>query len=153
MTTPGIFASPYANSPDAFLSAPSGQGDGPRVIVRTATIPASTTAGTVVGLVPFNKGASLQYGSAVNYDVLDSGTVVQAAFGYVYDADTVFTNDPDAFNAANDIANTGGVQRPTSTVGATFVAEADGWLAVTLSGSATDTAGNITFNGTITYQV
>ena len=150
MTTPDIFAD--GENEDSFFHAPSGQGDGPRSVVRTATIPSGTTAATVIGLVPFNKGAIVDYGSALAIADLDTATNVTLDWGFIYDDDTTFTNDPDAFAAAVATAQTGGVIRPSENAGATFKADANGWVAVTTAGGSTDTDGDITFNGTISYQ-
>ena len=106
----------------------------------------------VVGLVPFQKGAIVQYGSALAIADLDTGATVTLDWGFVYDDDTTYTNDPNAFAAAVVTAQAGGVIRPSEVAGATFVAEADGWVAVTVAAGPTDTEGNITFNGTISYQ-
>lgn len=152
MTTPNIFADGYTNSEDAFLNAPSGQSDGPRLVARSATVPDSTSAGSVIGLIPFNKGFRLSYGSALAVDDLDTGTDVEIEWGYVYDNDTAFTNDPDAFRAASTIAQTAAVGFPTARGGATFEAVADGWVTVTTSGGSTTTEGVISINAIVSYQ-
>ena len=120
MTNPDIFAA-GEDSTNSFFNVPSGQSDGPRVVVRTATVPDSTTAGTVIGLVPFQKGARVQYGSALAVADLDTATNVTLNWGYVYkDNDTTTNiNDPDAFAAAATTAQAGGVLRPTATAGST----------------------------------
>lgn len=150
MTTPDIYA--QGEGVNSLLNVPSGQSDGPRLVVRTATIPSGTAAASVIGLVPFQKGAIVQYGSALAFDDLDTGGTVVADWGFVYDDDTTFTNDPDAFATGLITAQTAGVVRPSAVAGATFQAEADGWVAVTLTAGPTDTEGDITFNGTISYQ-
>lgn len=153
MTNPAIFAT-GEDSTNSFFNAPAGQGDSPRLVVRTATIPDSTTAGTIIGLVPFNKGASLDYGASLAVADLDTATNVTLNWGYVYkDNDTVTNiNDPDAFAAAATTAQAGGVLRPTATAGATFEATADGWITVSLAAGPTSQAGDITFNGVISYE-
>lgn len=150
MTTPDIYA--QGEGVNSLLNVPSGQSDGPRLVVRTATIPAGTAATTVIALVPFQKGGIVQYGSALAIDDLDSGATVTLDWGIVYDDDTTYTNDPDAFAAAVTTAQTGGVIRPSEVAGSTFQAEADGWVTATVAAGPTDTEGDITFNGTISYQ-
>lgn len=154
MTTPDVFATGYTASAEAFLNAPSGQGDSPRLVVRTATVPDDSSVGTVIGLVPFNAGASIDYGSALTVADLDTSTNVTLNWGYIYDDNDSVTNvnDVDAFAAAATTAQAGGILRPTAVAGATFVATASGWVAVTIAGGATTTAGDITFNGTISYE-
>lgn len=152
MTTPDVYAT--GESANSFFTAPSGQGDGPRLVVRTATVPDASTTGTIIGMVPFNKGAILQYGSALAVDDLDTATDVTLDWGWIYsDNDTTTNiNDTNGFAAAATTAQAGGILRPTATAGATFEATADGWIAVTTGGGSTTTAGDITFNGTISYQ-
>ena len=154
MTTPNIFANGYSNSDDAFLNAPSGQGLPSRPVRATATIAASSASGTVVGLIPFNKGASLEMGTiALLTADLDTGTDVTFTLGYVYDDNVTYTNDADAFilsstgfQAAAALVNGNG------TGGFSFVAEADGWIAVTTGGGSTTTAGDITLEARVTYE-
>jgi len=154
MTTPDIFADGYSNSDDAFLNAPSGQGIPARPVRATATIAASSASGTVVGLIPFQKGASVEMGSiALLTADLDTGTDVTFTLGYVYDDNTTYTNDPDAFITSNT-----GFQSAAALVGADgtggfgFVAEADGWVAITTGGGATTTAGDVTLEARVTYE-
>lgn len=153
MTTPAVFAT-GEDSANSYFNAPAGQGDSPRLVVRTATIPDSSTVGTIIGLVPFNKGASVSYGSALAVADLDTGTDVTLNWGYHYaDNDTVTNiNDADAFAAAATTAQAGGVVRPTATAGSTFEATANGWVTVSIAGGSTTTAGDITFNGIISYE-
>ena len=154
MTTPDIFADGYANSADAFLNAPGGQGS-PDVPVRaTVTTAAIIVSGTVIGMIPFNKGASIEMGSgAVLAPDLDTSTNVTFELGFIYDDDGTFTNDPNAFilsstafqTAANFVAFDG-------TGGFTFDAEADGWIAITTGGASTTTSAETTLECRITYE-
>lgn len=153
MTTPTIFAAGYTDSEQAFLNAPGGQYEGARTVKAVATVPASTASGTVIGLVPFAKGATFMYDSVLALTDLDTGTNVTFTAGYVYDDNVTYTNDPDAFVTSNASAQTGGLVRFDATAGTAFVAEADGWLAVTTGGGSTTTAGTITYLGSVTYQV
>jgi hypothetical protein len=153
MTTPDIFATGYSESASAFLNSPGGQGC-PDVPVRaTATIAAASASGTVVGLIPFNKGASLEMSGVFTTADLDTGTDVTFELGYVYDDNTTYTNDPNAFIASNT-----GLQSAAANVvfdgtgGVTFEAEADGWIALTTGGGATTTEGTVYLNGRITYE-
>jgi len=104
MTTPDIFADGYSNSPDAFVNSPGGQGD-PSVPVRaTVTTEAVIVSGSVIGMIPFNKGASLEMGTgALLAPDLDTSTNVTFTLGFVYDDDTTFTNDPDAFILSDSV--------------------------------------------------
>jgi len=151
MTSPTIFATGYTSA-DSYNLAPSGQHDGPRSIVRSISVPATTATDTIMGFFPFQKGMTVSYGSAIVSDDLDSSTNVTLDVGYVYDDSATYTDDLDAFISASTIAQAGGVSYFDEKAGATFVAEADGWVVVQ-NNAATTTTGTITFNGTISYQV
>lgn len=155
MTTPDIFADGYTNSADAFLNSPSGQGLPDRPVRATVTVPAATASGDVIGLIPFQKGASLEMGSGALLTAdLDTGTDVDFVLGFVYDDDTTFTNDPDAFITLNTGLQAAAALVPfDGTGGFTFVAEADGWIAMTLSGGQpTTTAGDLVLSTRATYE-
>jgi hypothetical protein len=154
MTTPTVLANGYSDAEVDVNLAPSGQGDGPRVVVRTAVVADNATAGTTYGLVPFQKGASVDYGAKLITSDLDTATNVTWNFGYTYlDNDTTTNiNDTDAFISAQS-GQTAGVLGFDEVAGATWVATAPGWLTATLAAGPVTTAGTVTFNGTITYQV
>ena len=155
MTTPDIFATGYTASAEAFLNAPTGQGDSPRLVIRTAAVADSASVGTVYGLVPFNKGARVHYNGVIAHDQLDTATLMTVDVGYVYDDNDTVTNinDPDAFVDGSTGPRAAGVIEFNAPAGATFEATDDGWIVLTIAagGSATQ-AGNITFNGMISYQ-
>lgn len=153
MTTPNIFADGYTNSADAFLNSPSGQGLPDRPVRATVTVPASTTSGTVIGLIPFQKDASLELGGMLLTADLDTSTNVTFELGFVYDDNTTYTNDPNAFiTSSTALQSTAALVSFNGTGGATFVAEADGWIAITTGGGSTTTAGVLVLNGNITYE-
>lgn len=154
MTTPDVFADGYTNSADAFLNSPSGQGLPDRPVRATVTTAAIITSGTVIGMIPFQKGASLEMGSgALLAPDLDTSTNVTFELGFVYDDEVTFTNDPNAFilssTAFQTAANFVGFD---GTGGFTFVAEADGWIAITTGGGSTTTAAQTTLEARITYE-
>lgn len=154
MTTPIVLASPYTDAELDVNIAPSGQGDGPRIVVRTAVVADNASAGTSYGLVPFQKGVSVDYGSKLITSDLDTATNVTWNFGYIYlDNDTTTNiNDTDAFISAVS-GQSASVIGFDEGAGATFVATAPGWLIATLAAGPVTTVGTITFNGTISYQV
>lgn len=153
MTTPDVFAN-GEDSANSFLNAPSGQGDGPRLVIRTATVPDSSSVGTLIGLVPFQKGARVQYGSVVATAQLDTDTLISIDIGFVYDDNDTSANinDVDAFVDGSTTARAGGVMEFTNQVGTTFEATAQGWITATILGGPVTLADDLTFNGTISYQ-
>ena len=147
MTTPDIFAN--GENENSFFNAPSGQGDGPRLVVRTVVLPPSP-ADTLIGMIPFNKGFILDNSSTITSD--DLSTTGSLNWGFIYDDDTTFPNDTNAFVAGTAIINGGGIIRPTEDEGMDFVAEANGFIVFELIGSSTTATGNITINGIVSYQ-
>lgn len=99
MTTPSIL-NPRYTAENAFRNAKVDRSGAARKETFTVTVPASTL-GTIIGLVPFQTGATFDYDSAIFVDALGGAVSI----GYVYDADTVFTNDPDAFVTATSSAS------------------------------------------------
>lgn len=155
MTTPAIYST--GGSTLSNFTAPSGPGDGPRVVVRTASIPSGTTAGTLVGLIPFQKGASV--GSISFFtDQLDSATNTTAEFGYIYNSNDTVTNinSTNAFTStAVSTCQTGGVIREatTSATVASWVATAAGWITCDFPGGPTTKTGNISARAVVSYQI
>ena len=149
MTTPTIFA----EGSERLTLAPVLRNGGAQHVSRTVTVPASTVVTTIIGMIPFQKGARVNYGgTSILSDDLDTGTDVVLDVGFVYDDDTTFTNDPNAFIAASTVAQAGGIDLFDATAGYTFVAEADGFIAITTGGGATTTAGDITMDAVISYD-
>ncbi len=154
MTTPDIFAD-GEDSANSFLNAPSGQGDGPRMVKRTATVADSASVGTVYGMIPFNKGAQFSYGGTTIIPTnLDTATLLTLDVGYIYnDNDTSSNiNDDNAFVDNSTTGRAGGVIAFSAVAGKTFEATADGWLVVTTAGGSVTTAGTMTADAIISYQ-
>lgn len=149
MTTPTIF-SDVANLPFVAKSEPQG------VLAQKAiaAIPASTAAGTNIGMIRFNKGFSLT-GLALKSDDLDSGTNVVLDVGYLYD-DTTGEDDNAFFNDIDIAQDAGSVIWPIADgllTGISFTATGDGYLSITTRTSSTTTAGNITAIAQFTYNL
>lgn len=154
MTTPIVLANGYTDAELDVNIAPSGQGDGPRLVIRTAVVADNASAGTTYGLVPFQKGMSVDYGTRLVTSDLDATTNVTWNYGYIYlDNDTTTNiNDTDAFISAVSGQSASVISFDEGS-GATFVATAPGWTVATLAGGPVTTAGTITHNGIISYQV
>lgn len=107
------------------------------------TIPASTVITTVVGLVPFVKGARFCQGSSQLYIAdLDTSTNVTFDIGYTYE-DSANTSDDNAFASALTTAQTGGLITFDEFAGLDFVAAGNGWITLTVTGGSTTTAGAV----------
>lgn len=153
MTTPTIYPAQFNPSiGDVFAKAPALRNGAVQAVEVTVSVPSSTATSTVIGLMPFNKGARIHYDSRLLTADLDSSTNVTLDVGYVYDDNTTYTNDPNAFVAASTTAQTGGIITFSATAGFQFIAEADGWVAVTTGGGSTTTTGNIQAELMVSYD-
>jgi len=152
MTTPSIAPTAYAKDSTDFLKSKVSR-DGNMVLAAgSVSVPSSTASGTVIGLIPFQKGARLGYGSRVHTADLDSGTSVTFDIGYVYDDNVTYTNVANAFVAASTTPQTSGMIEMTAAAGMTWQAAADGWIAITTGGGSTTTTGTVTFNLELSYD-
>lgn len=151
-TLPTIAPTGYDKTINDFLKTKSDKSGAIRLSTGSVSIPATTASGTLVGLIPFNKGAKLAYGSRVYTADLDTSTNVKLDIGYTYYDSTTGTSDPNAFVAAATTAQTGGMIEMTAVEGATWTAAADGWITATIGGAATTTTGSLTFNLGVAYD-
>ena len=135
MTNPTIVPTKYAADDGDYNIAKVDRSGALRVEQNSVTIPAATASGVVVGIVPFRKGAKFVFGASKLYVAdLDTGTDVTMDIGFVYSDAVTYTSDPNAFASALTTAQTGGLIVFDEHAGLTFIAEADGWIAVTLGG-------------------
>ena len=143
MTTPTILPTGYAGDATDYLKTKVDRDGCIREQYSTVTIPATTVTTTVIGLVPFNKGFRLSSGATrLAVGDLDTSTNVTIDVGYVYKTGSAETDDQNAFASALTIAQTGGYivfDEPTTDL--PFVAADDGWIALTIGGGNTTTAG------------
>jgi hypothetical protein len=150
MTTPTLF-SDVASIATVSKSEPQG------VIAQKfeLSLPVSTVADTLCGVVRFQKGFTLTGLSIVATD-MDAGTDLLLDVGYVYDSAS-FTDDEDAIIDGSDIGqDAGSVVWPIADgllTGVSFTAEGDGYLSITTRANAVETAGTITGIATFTYNV
>lgn len=154
MTAPTLYPSKYSGTAVDYNRAKIDRSGALRTEAVTVTVPSSTASGTVIGLVPFRKGARFVCNaSGVFTTDIDTGTTVNASVGYVYDDNVTYTNAPAAFVSASTVPQTGGIIPVTGLATAyTFVAAADGWITVTTGGGTTTTAGTISAQITLAYD-
>lgn len=154
MTTPNIFAA-GEDSVNSFFNVPSSEGDGPRMVVRTATVADSASVATIFGLIPFNKNAEFSYGgTTITTTALDTATLLTLDVGYIYTDNNTTSNinDDNAFVDNSTTGRAGGVIAFSAFAGKTFKATANGWLVVTTAGGSVTTAGTMTASAIISYQ-
>lgn len=118
----------------------------------TVTIPAVTVITTVVGLVPFVKGARFNQGASQFYIAdLDTGTNVTFDIGYTYE-DSANTSDDNAFASALTTAQAGGLVVFDEFIGLGWVAAGNGWITLTVTGGSTTTAGAVQGQAVLCYD-
>lgn len=148
MTTPTILADTAGN-------AKVDRSGAVRSISGQATIPNTTAAGTYVGLIRFQKGFSLDQ-LAIKSSDIDAGATVLIDVGYVYDDNTTYTNDPNAFFDGLDIGQDAGSRVwPVADgllTGVGFVAEADGYIVAQITDDAAEADGTFDFKALFSYD-
>ena len=155
MTTalPTIYPVGYSGTIKDFLQTKlSREGDG-KIQTGTVAVPATTATSTLIGLIPFNKGAKISMaGSSVYSDALGAASL---NIGYTYYDSTTGTTNASGFVAGTTISNAGGYTpflcTSSASAGMTWTAAADGWIACTNT-AATTTTGNILFNLAFAYD-
>lgn len=140
MTTPSIVPAKYDASYRDFLKTKVERDGCVRMQYSTVTVPSGTVVSTIVGLVPFNKGFRLSYGSKLHIANIGDGSFT-FDLGYVYKTGSSATDDPDAFASALTTGQAGGLITFDEEEGLVWVAEDDGWIAMTTGGSTTDASG------------
>lgn len=117
----------------------------------TTQIANSSTANTIVGMVPFRAGARFGAAPFLHCADLDTGSTVTMDFGFVYDS-TAFADSTAAFLAGATAPQTGGVLNPNLPALTTWQAAGDGWLTVTIKTATTTAAGAITYTLPLMYD-
>ena len=151
MTTPSIVPTGYAGDSTDFLHAKMDRSGAMRIVTGTVSVPAATATDTIIGLVPFRKGAKFGYGSRVYVGDMDTSTNVTVDLGYIYDDNVTYTNVLGAFVAASTAPQAGGMMEMTAVAGMTWTAAADGWITTQVNAATTTTA-SLTFNISIAYD-
>lgn len=152
MTTPSIVPVGFAGDATDFHKVKRDPSGAVRNVRDTVSVPSGTAANAYVGLVPFQKGASFIIGDKSVYAGNFGAGTTTLNLGIIYDDDTSFTNDPDAFASASTAPQSGGFVAVDETAGLTFVAEADGWLAAQLLTAAADATADIIFSVGVAYD-
>lgn len=149
MTTPSIF-SDVAAARDAKVD----RSGAVRSQKAVATIPASTAADTIVGMIRFDEGFSLDQLAIVSAD-LDTATNVTLDVGFVYDSASLTDNEDAFFDGIDIVQDAGSVVYPVADgllTGTGFVAEGSGYIVVQTKGASTTTEGDITVKALFSYD-
>lgn len=152
MTTPTLVPAQYAGDYKDFLKAKVDRDGCVRNVQGTVSVTSGTAADAYVGLVPFQKGARFIIGDKSVYCGNFGAGTTTVNLGYVYDDNTTYTNDVDAWASLSAAPQSGGFITVDEIEGLSFVAEADGWLAVQLKAEAADATASITFQVGVAYD-
>lgn len=146
MTLPTIYPTQYDGTTKDFLKTKGDRAGDARIYAGSVTVPSGTTAATIIGLVPFNKGARFKLDNSSIYvaDIGAGSTTI--SIGYVYSDNVTYTNNQTAWASASTAIQAGGfVSLTAGTAGIQFVADGDGWLVATINTASTDADGAISF--------
>ena len=151
MTLPTIVPTEYDGTDNDFLKTKGVDRSGAvRMINGAVTVPTATVADTIIGLVPFNKGAKFSLNDKTfHVGNIGAGTTV-VNVGFVYD-DAALTDDPNAFVSASTAAQSGDFIAIDEIAGYTFEAEGNGWLVIQPATANTDAEGDVSFSVLQTY--
>jgi len=153
MTTPTVVPTQYAGDDTDYLKVKRDPSGAARAVKGTVTVPSGTVAGAFIGLVPFQKGARFTLSDkSVHITDIDAGTDSLVNLGIIYDDDTSFTNDVDAFASASNAGQAGGWISIDEVEGMAFVAEGNGWLALENDVNVTESEGTVTFDVLVSYD-
>lgn len=153
MTTPTILPTGYAGDDTDFLKVKCDRSGAVRLSTGTVTVPAATAVGAFIGLIPFNKGARfLVHDKSVHVTDIDDGTDSTLNLGIVYDDNSTYTNDVDAWVSASTAGRAGGWLTIDEVEGMTLVTEANGWLVVENEANITESEGTITWSIGVVYD-
>lgn len=152
MTTPNIVPTGYTADSSAFLKVKRDPSGALRQIAGTVSVPSGTTATSIIGLVPFQKGAKFIIGDKSVYCGNWGAASTTVDLGIIYDDNTNNTNDVDAFASAATAPQSGGYITIDETTGLTLTTTANGWLAATINTAAADATANIEFSVAVSYD-
>jgi hypothetical protein len=152
MTTPNYFPTQYQGDDTDYLKVKCDRSGAARPYAGTVTVPATATTTQLIGLTPFNKGARFQINSNSVACGNWGGGSTTCNLGYVYDENTTYTNNEDAWATLSTAPQSGGFITVDEVAGLIFVAEANGWITVEIAGANADAESTVTFNFTGSYD-
>lgn len=153
MTDMTVVPTGYAGDDTDFLKVKRDTFGAVRQVSGTVTIPNGTAEDAYIGLVPFQKGARfIVHDKSVHVTDIDSGTDSLLDLGIIYDDNTTFTNDEDAFVSASTAGQAGGFLSVDETTGLTLVTQGNGWLALKNEANVTEAEGTVTFSVGVVYD-
>lgn len=145
LTLPTLAPTPYALTNKDFNLCKADRSGALRGQKFTLSVPSGTASGTLIGLVPFQKGFTISL-SASNLCMvqLDNSSTVTLSWGYTYYDSTLGTSQQANFASAVTTAQAGGeVSKATTEAARIWTAAAPGWITVLTAAAATNVTGDI----------
>lgn len=141
LVLPTYVADGYDGTKDDFRNAKVDRSGAVRSQAFSTSITAAAASDILIGLVPFQKGMRVML-NASNVDVsdLDTDSDLTLDFGFTYYDSTAGTTNPDAFATQVTTGQAGGsitFDEIAETTVTSFVAEADGWITMTMGTGGT----------------
>jgi hypothetical protein len=152
MTTPSVVSDRLSGDATDFVKALQNPTGAFMPAIGSATVPSGTAADEFVGLEPFRKGAIIKIDNASIYCGNFGAGTTTVNVGIIYDDNTTYTNDVDAWASASTAPQSGGFVTVDEVEGLTFEAEADGYVAVQLLTAAADAEADIKYSFQIAYN-
>jgi len=152
MTTPNIVPTGFAGNSTDFNKVKHDNFGALRQVTGTVSVPSGTVATSIVGLVPFQKGAKFIINDKSVYCGNFGAASTTVDLGIIYDDNANNTNDVDAFASAATAPQSGGFVTIDETTGLTLTTTANGWLAVTINTANADATADIAFSVAVSYD-
>lgn len=149
LTLPTLYPAGYAGDTTDFLKTKMDRSGANRTQRFKVSIPSGTVTGTLIGLVPFNKGMELNIlGTYIAANTaLDTGTTIVVSVGYTYYDSTLGTSLGTAFVSSATTWQSSALTALTLLNGPESVGQwrsaADGWLTLTMTTGPTTTTGDV----------
>lgn len=149
MTTPTLVPTKYSGDAKPWLRAKVDKNGCVRLDQFSVSVASGTASDTVVGLIPFQKGARFLYSSTIYVPDMDSNTDLTLDFGYVYNDNVTYTNDPNAFANQVTTGQAGGFITFGANEGVNWEAAAEGWIVMVVGVGGTASAAAAEVKGQI----
>ena len=149
MTLPTVVPPKYNATVSDFLIVKADKSGAARMEPFISSVGAAAAIGTVIGLVPFRKGARLvQEASYVQVGAAAAGAATTASIGVIYNDNVTYANNATLY-ATGVTLNTANARVATtsSVANVDYTTLDDGWFVITTAGAITVNA--MTLHGQI----
>lgn len=153
MVMPTVVPTGFAGDYTDFLKVKCDRSGAVRRTSGTVTVPDNSTAGTVIGLFPFNSGMS--FGGLGGYNIyspdLDTASNATMSIGIAYQDTSAGTDNLSLVSTAASVQSAGYLP-PTTTTWQDYVTTGNGWVVAYLAAGPVTTEGALVFNYPIAYD-